>query len=215
MTIRTSIAWSRRWRWHSRGGETTPRRFLARIPLALLTTATPSTAGNASAALFQLTEKNRAMSDPRHPDEGYYVAAGKARSRGIELKATGNMTSNWTLFAGYTYADAYYMDSSPNPDGISFSQTTPKYLFKLWTNYRLPGDLNKFSIGGGTFVSSGISASDGVGTVRQGGYAPVIPRTRSAAACDVVATGPRRPPSSSRPGSRRWPARRCRPSAPR
>ncbi len=113
------------------------------------------------------------MSDPRFPNEGDYVAAGKARSKGIELKATGNITPDWTVLAGYAYSDAYYMDSSTNPDGLSFSRTKPKHLFKLWTNYRLPGKLDKFSIGGGAFISSGISASDGIGTVRQGGYATV------------------------------------------
>lgn len=128
---------------------------------------------NTSAALFMLTEQNRAMSDPRYPDQGYYIATGRARSKGLELKVTGNLTADWTVFGGYTYNDTYYMDASTNPDGVGFSQISPKHQFKLWTNYRLPGHLNKVSIGGGTLVTSGESATDGTGTVRQGGYATV------------------------------------------
>lgn len=128
---------------------------------------------NTSLALFQLTEKNRGMADPRYPDEGFYIATGKARSRGVEMTATGYVTPNWSVFAGYTYTDTYYMDSSTNPDYIGFSAISPKHLLKLWTNYRLPGEFNKLSLGGGTVVSSGISATDGTGTVAQGGHATV------------------------------------------
>ncbi|RKP47678.1 TonB-dependent siderophore receptor [Pararobbsia silviterrae] len=128
---------------------------------------------NTSLAVFQLTEKNRGMSDPRYPDEGFYIATGKARSRGVETTATGYITSDWSVFAGYTYTDTYYMDASVNPDYIGFSAISPKHLLKLWTDYRLPGELHRFSLGGGTYVSSGISATDGIGTVRQGGYATV------------------------------------------
>ncbi|MFL9869919.1 TonB-dependent siderophore receptor [Paraburkholderia fungorum] len=126
---------------------------------------------NTNIALFQLTEKNRALDDPRYPGQGFVVAAGKARSRGVELTATGQLTSNWSVFGGYTYTNAQFLDASTNADGFAFQSVAPKHLFKLWTNYRLPGNLNRFSVGGGAYVSSGISATDGVGTVRQGTFA--------------------------------------------
>jgi len=128
---------------------------------------------NTSLALFQLTEKNRAMSDPRFPGEGFAIAAGRARSKGVETTATGQLTNNWTVFGGYTYTQTEYLDDSTNPTGIGFSSIAPKHLFKLWTNYQLPGKFHQFSVGGGTYLSSGISATDGVGTIRQGGFATV------------------------------------------
>lgn len=124
-------------------------------------------------ALFQLTEDNRAMDDPRFPGEGFSVAAGQARSRGVELTVTGQVAPNWVVYGGYTYTDTQYLDNSTNPNGIGFSSIAPKHLLKLWTNYQLPGNFDKFSVGGGTYVSSGISATDGIGTLRQGGFATV------------------------------------------
>jgi outer membrane receptor for ferric coprogen and ferric-rhodotorulic acid len=127
---------------------------------------------NASVALFQLTEENRAISDPRYPDQGYYIATGRARSRGVEVTATGHLTNNWIIYGGYTYTDAKYLDSSENASGVGFASIAPKNLFKLSTTYTLPGSLSKFSVGGGVYVSSGIYATDGNGNyLRQGGYA--------------------------------------------
>jgi outer-membrane receptor for ferric coprogen and ferric-rhodotorulic acid len=128
---------------------------------------------NTSLALYQLTETNRAMNDPRYPGEGFSIAAGKARAKGVETTVTGQLTENWVVFGGYTYTQTEYLDSSTNLNGIAFQSIAPKHLFKLWTNYQLPGKLHPFSIGGGTYVSTGISATDGTGTLRQGGFATV------------------------------------------
>ena len=74
---------------------------------------------NTSLALFQLTVANRALADAHNPN--YSVAQGRARSRGIELTATGQLTPDWTIDAGYTYTDSGYLDQSANSDGIGFS----------------------------------------------------------------------------------------------
>lgn len=133
---------------------------------------------NTSAALFQMTEENRPISDPRYPDEGFYLATGRARSRGVELTATGHLTDRWTVFGGYTYTDADYLDGSSLPSfennvgTVGFSSIAPKHLFKLWTSYQLPGKYQRFTIGGGANISSGIWATDGAGNyLTQGGYA--------------------------------------------
>jgi outer membrane receptor for ferric coprogen and ferric-rhodotorulic acid len=75
---------------------------------------------NAGFALFQLTEKNRAVTDPRFPGEGFSVAQGRARSRGLELTSTGELLPGWTVFGGYTLTEARYLDSSTNIDGVGF-----------------------------------------------------------------------------------------------
>lgn len=128
---------------------------------------------NASLAGFRLTQKNRALDDPDFPNQGYSVAQGKARSKGIELTLTGELQQAWTVFGGYTYTDTEYLDSSTNQDGIGFSNIAPRHLLKLWTSYRLSGALERFSIGGGTYLSSGTSARDAGGKLEQSGYATV------------------------------------------
>ncbi|WP_206244076.1 TonB-dependent siderophore receptor [Novosphingobium terrae] len=126
---------------------------------------------NTAIALFQLTEENRAVSDPRYPNEGYYIATGRARSRGVEITANGYLTNSWKISGGYTYTDAKYLDSSQNANGVGFESIAPRHLFKLWTNYTLPGRLKRISLGAGAYVSSGTYATDGDGNyLRQGAY---------------------------------------------
>ncbi|WP_454691451.1 TonB-dependent siderophore receptor [Achromobacter aloeverae] len=133
---------------------------------------------NTNVALFRIREKNRAMSDPLHP--GFNVAQGKAQSQGIELRANGQLTSNLVVGGGYTYTNFRNYDDSFTSHQ-SFSVITPKHLFKLWANYRLPGDLNKWTVGGAAYVSSKVTYTDTTGfqsnytssggSYKAGGYA--------------------------------------------
>lgn len=122
---------------------------------------------NTSVALFQIDESNRAFSDPRYP--GFYIAQGKARSQGVELQVDGEILPGWTASAGYTYQ--YVRDlnrsSSPGPD---LSISSPRHLFKLATNYQLPGAWEKWSVGGAAYASSSAGWSDSSGTWKAAGY---------------------------------------------
>ncbi|RKP53278.1 TonB-dependent siderophore receptor [Pararobbsia silviterrae] len=128
---------------------------------------------NTSAALFQITQENQAMQDPNDPTGQYSVASGKSRSQGLELTASGEVLSGLTLFGGYTYTDTQLLDDSGTGFGTEFNAVAPKHLLKLWTAYQLPGQWNKWTIGAGTYVSSKISYTDGIGSWVQGGYATV------------------------------------------
>jgi len=125
---------------------------------------------NTSIALFQIDEDNRAFSDPGHP--GFFLAQGDARSRGVETEASGEVLPGWTVSGGYTYTMVSSLDKSVN-QGSPFSMTTPKHLFKLWTNYQLPGKLHDWNVGGALYVQSSTYYSDGVGNVVAPGYATV------------------------------------------
>jgi outer-membrane receptor for ferric coprogen and ferric-rhodotorulic acid len=116
---------------------------------------------NANAALFSIDDNNRAIADPAH--QYYYISAGKARDRGVELEVTGQPMPDWNVYAGYTYLNAHYENDSPDlTDG-----TDPKHLFKLWTKYTFSsGTLRGFSVGGGMLAQTRISRG-----VEQGGYA--------------------------------------------
>jgi catecholate siderophore receptor len=65
---------------------------------------------------------------------------------GIELTASGLITPNWQVFAGYSYLDSEFSKSvTPNQQDATL-QWTPKNSGNLWTTYQLPLG---FSIGGG------------------------------------------------------------------
>lgn len=131
---------------------------------------------NTSASVFQIHQQNRAIADPANPLSGYDIAAGKARSEGFQVSATGQILPGWTVFGGYTYTDVVSLDSSLSATGTSgqaFTQTAPKHLLRLWTNYRFRGVLSKLDVGGGVNLSSRYYTQDSGYTLSQGGYAVV------------------------------------------
>lgn len=109
---------------------------------------------NASVAVFQSDSTNRPLLDPNDPSGTSYIAAGRARSRGVEAMVSGEIAAGWTVQGGYTYNDAKYLDTSQDSYSSAFNMIAPKHLFKLWTNYQLPGQLRQWQIGAGVNASS-------------------------------------------------------------
>lgn len=127
----------------------------------------------ATLALYQLTQKNRAMADPSDPTGSTYFAQGKARSQGIEAEISGRVTDRWNIFAGYTYTQTKNYDDSDTPGGVEFTSIAPKHLFRLWTTYNLPMDDDKWTIGGGIKASSQFYNESSGGRLVAGSY--IIP----------------------------------------
>ncbi|MFW3898399.1 TonB-dependent siderophore receptor [Pseudomonas bharatica] len=132
---------------------------------------------NASVALFQIDLENLpvqldAATCGAMPD--CYGASGEVRSRGVEFEISGEVLPDWQLSAGYTYNYAKHRkpnDYAPigtQSSGERYGTNLPLNLFKLATSYRLPGDLNRWKVGGGLHVQSDIYTSAGI---EQGGYA--------------------------------------------
>lgn len=125
-----------------------------------------------SAAVFRIDQKNRAQEDQDHPGVGqatYYVNGGEVRSQGFELEADGNLTPNWNLYAGYTYTDTEYVRDRDN-QGKAFSSITPRHVLKVWTNYTLPWQERRWSVGAGLQMQSEYTKASNLITLRQGGY---------------------------------------------
>lgn len=95
----------------------------------------------ASFALFQVEEENRAIADINDPDGNASVAGGKARSRGFETELNGQLTTDWTLNANYTYTHKEYLNST---DTVKIF--TPKHILRVWTRYQLPGELQRWNL---------------------------------------------------------------------
>ena len=128
---------------------------------------------NASLAAFQIEEENRAIPDMNDPSFLAVVASGKARTRGFEAEVNGQMTPDWFLSANFTHTYKRY--DSPNEQLQTY---LPKNMLRVWSLYKLPGELEKWSVqGGASIVSETYNKLDvpGIGMdgtkLRQSGYA--------------------------------------------
>ena len=139
---------------------------------------------NTSFALFRIEEKNRAQEDPNNPDPcpasptggPCYIADGKVRSQGFEAEITGQAGPGWMVAAGYTFNETTYLrdrDSNGQASGNEkqpVSTFTPKHMLRLWSSYRLPKELNKWSVAGGVNFQSSHYRTDGALRIAQAGY---------------------------------------------
>ena len=139
---------------------------------------------NASMAVFQIDQNNRAQELPESKGCGSgaasacYEAAGLVRSKGIDLEIQGALTDNWQLAAGYTYTQTKYVsDANAAREGEDFDRAKPRQLFKLATIYNLPDELQRWRIGGDIYQQSRIRTSGGSGATawknQQGSYTVV------------------------------------------
>ena len=106
-----------------------------------------------TAAVFRTEKKNTRIL----VDALTYQNAGESQVDGVELSASGKITDQWQVFAGYSYLDSELVKSGLNGrNGVVSSGSskgnqmpnTPKNTFSLWTTYDLTP---KLTIGGGAF----------------------------------------------------------------
>ncbi|HID9893744.1 TPA: Fe(3+)-pyochelin receptor FptA [Pseudomonas aeruginosa] len=131
---------------------------------------------NLSLAAFRIDLENNPQEDPDHPgppNNPFYISGGKVRSQGFELEGTGYLTPYWSLSAGYTYTSTEYLKDSQNDSGTRYSTFTPRHLLRLWSNYDLPWQERRWSVGGGLQAQSNYSVDYRGVSMRQGGYALV------------------------------------------
>ncbi|HEJ1281661.1 TPA: Fe(3+)-pyochelin receptor FptA [Pseudomonas aeruginosa] len=131
---------------------------------------------NLSLAAFRIDLENNPQEDPDHPgppNNPFYISGGKVRSQGFELEGTGYLTPYWGLSAGYTYTSTEYLKDSQNDSGTRYSTFTPRHLLRLWSNYDLPWQDRRWSVGGGLQAQSDYSVDYRGVSMRQGGYALV------------------------------------------
>ncbi len=131
---------------------------------------------NLSLAAFRIDLENNPQEDPGHPgppNNPFYISGGKVRSQGFELEGTGYLTPYWSLSAGYTYTSTEYLKDSQNDSGTRYSTFTPRHLLRLWSNYDLPWQDRRWSVGGGLQAQSDYSVDYRGVSMRQGGYALV------------------------------------------
>ncbi len=108
---------------------------------------------NASAAYFLTKQENKAVMDGdlTTPTNAQAYKAGTGQETdGIDLELAGSLTPDWNVYAGYTYLHFRRVDSDGRQD--------PSHLFKASTTYRLPGPLQRLTLGAGVTAQSNIRA---------------------------------------------------------
>ncbi|MNH08344.1 Ferripyoverdine receptor precursor [compost metagenome] len=132
---------------------------------------------NASLALFRTEQDNVAEQIGTNPatNEGIFKATSGATTEGVELELSGELQEGWNLSAGYTYARTRDADEQ-RMYGFPMSTSKPEHLVRVFTTYRLPGVMDKVTVGGGVNWQSAFygkiynrSVNDYT-FIKQGGY---------------------------------------------
>ena len=134
---------------------------------------------NTSLAFFRIYQVGNALDDVSGPNpclpnytSGYCkVAAGKNRSQGFELEISGEVLPGWNVSGGYTYNTTEYLKDTTSNTGNAIRTTDPKRMLRLFTSYRLPGELQAWTVGGGVQAQSDIYNRSGNVEASQSGYA--------------------------------------------
>lgn len=105
---------------------------------------------NGSAAVFRIVQDNLAQAAGMADRDGdgiaetpYYSAAEGATSKGFELEVSGELAQGWNATASYTQF------SAKDATGKDVNSIYPRKLIRTFTTYKLPGALNKLTVGGG------------------------------------------------------------------
>jgi len=100
-----------------------------------------------SAAVFQLTEKNRLLSDTLST---YDQQGTEARVRGFEIEMVGKVSQDVKVVAAYSYSDAVYTAHINSFEVGTRLEGVPRHLASLWGIYSPTyGALQGWSLGAG------------------------------------------------------------------
>lgn len=130
---------------------------------------------NTSLALFQtnLLNMSEAVTGPRicGPTGAgtCYQEGGKVRNQGFEVEVSGTPLADWNITAGYTYSDPEYIGGDKKGD--EYNTRIPRRLLKLSSDYRLPGGLEQWRVGGDLYAQSETYSTASTYEIRQPGYA--------------------------------------------
>jgi outer membrane receptor for ferric coprogen and ferric-rhodotorulic acid len=71
-----------------------------------------------------------------------FLPNGTNKSRGVDAELNGALAPGWLIGAGYA------LNINHGIDGSDLSSATPRHLLKLWSGKQLPGELERWTIGG-------------------------------------------------------------------
>ncbi len=101
-------------------------------------------------AFYDLTKQNVATADPTNPR--FSVQTGEARSRGMEVDVSGQVTNGLNLIATYAYTDTEITKDNRGDQGHRF-WNVPKNSGSFWAKYAVQEpSLRGLSFGAGTYL---------------------------------------------------------------
>ena len=103
---------------------------------------------NSSLAYFEVHETNRSVPDDAYNNQtptpdNYAFKGAKAVTKGYELEISGELSPGWQVQAGYTHKIVR------DDEGAKISTFEPENQVNIYTSYKLKGDLDKLTVGGG------------------------------------------------------------------
>lgn len=107
---------------------------------------------NANVAAYLIKRDNVAELDagqtvPGTGNDAYKAVSG-AKTKGLDLELSGELTPGWELQAGYSHS------RTEDAQGQRLTTQLPLDTFRLWTTYKLAGDWNRLTVGGGASWNS-------------------------------------------------------------
>ncbi len=130
----------------------------------------------ANAALFEAKQDNYAVRDMSVPDNSLsdgssaYIGVNGTKARGWEMDINGEVMPGWTINAGFTHVKV-----TRAPTDMLYANP-PEDLLQLNTSVRLPGVLDRLTVGGGFSWQSEVEGYNipyplgGTRTVKQPAY---------------------------------------------
>ncbi|MDN6873341.1 TonB-dependent siderophore receptor [Pseudomonas citronellolis] len=113
---------------------------------------------NLSSAIYYTRQENNAIQlyyEDTPTNACCYVAGGKMISKGFDTEISGELAPGWQLTAGYTFnLNEQRKTGDDTAVGKPISTQTPKHLFKFFTTYQLPGELERWKVGTGATIQS-------------------------------------------------------------
>jgi iron complex outermembrane receptor protein len=108
---------------------------------------------NATVAAYDLTRTNLVNPIPGNPN--FVNQIGEARSRGVEVDVSGNLTDRLQVMANYAYTDARITVDTTDAGGVGNTghrlYNVPLHQGGIWLQYSLPSG---WRFGGGAFAGS-------------------------------------------------------------
>jgi outer membrane receptor for ferric coprogen and ferric-rhodotorulic acid len=119
---------------------------------------------NASVALFNLRDTNRAFADAANPT--FFVNAGEVESKGWDAEIVGTLPRGFEIQAGYTRLDTEYLRDLANA-GLVFDTWEPRHSAKLWGVRRFEGGaLGGLTLGVGGNYATRTRSGNGASAIR-------------------------------------------------
>ncbi len=124
---------------------------------------------NTAVALYEIQQDNLGVATGETVvgtvRESAYRAVAGAKTRGIDMEIHGEVLTDWNVSASYSHS------VTKDAERERIRTEAPANLVKLWTTYRLPGELQQWTIGGGMNWQSGVSLTTSEGKATQEQYA--------------------------------------------